>query len=100
MNLRSHMRISFVAYDGFCHWTEGGQKALYHADNGVCVDRERRGGLWFGSGAEFWGVPMRKSERIAFYEKHFVRPFGISHSLAGGVCAVCHITGGFEEKSG
>lgn len=47
MNLRSHMRISFVAYDGFCHWTEGCQKALYRADNGVCVDRERRGG--FGS---------------------------------------------------
>ena len=59
MNLRSHMRISFVAYDGFCHWTEGCQKALYRADNGVCVDRERRGALVrFGRGV--LGCPHAK----------------------------------------
>lgn len=96
MYLRNHMRIPFVVYDGFCDRAEriynitidnrdggrqvgtyfkagGHKKALYLADNDVCVDGERWEGFraGFGVGAEFWCIPMRKTERMAFYEARF-----------------------------
>ena len=49
MYLRSHIPISFGLHDGFCHRTEGCQKALYLADNDVCV-RER----WVVSRKKKW----------------------------------------------
>ena len=47
--MRSHIPISFGLHDGFCHRTEGCQKALYLADNDVCV-RER----WVVSRKKKW----------------------------------------------
>lgn len=96
MYLRNHMRIPFVVYDGFCEHAEriynitidnhdggrqvgeafrasGHERALYVADNDVCVDKERWEGFreGFGPGAQFWCIPMHKTERLAFYEANF-----------------------------
>ena len=93
--LRSHMRIPFVVYDGFCDDTEGicnitihnydgglqvgkyfrscgHSRALCIADNEICMDKERWEGFrdGFGPGAEFLRIPMHKQERMAFYEEH------------------------------
>lgn len=95
MYLRSHMRIPFVVYDGYCDRTEGicnitidnydggrqvgdyfrsrgHQRGLCIADNEICVDKERWEGFrdGFGAGARFWRIPMHKRERLAFYEEH------------------------------
>ena len=94
--LRSHMRIPFVVYDGFCACTDriynitidnfdggrqvgayfrkkGHQRALCIADNQVCVDLDRFQGFCegFGKAAEFMLIPMQKQQRIAFYREHF-----------------------------
>lgn len=94
--LRKFMRVPFVVYDGYfenegrvCNLTidnyHGGmqvgkyfkelghQNALYLSDNAICVDLERYEGFCAGFGAEntdIWLIPMQKSERIQFYEKH------------------------------
>ena len=98
MYLRSHMRIPFVVYDGFCDDTEGicnitihnfdgglqvgryfrrcgHQRAVCIADNAICVDKARWEGFrqGFGPGAEFLRIPMHKQERLAFYEQHLKR---------------------------
>ena len=98
MYLRSHMRIPFVVYDGFCDDTEGicnitihnfdgglqvgryfrrcgHQRAVCIADNEICVDKARWEGFrqGFGPGAEFLRIPMHKQERLAFYEQHLKR---------------------------
>ena len=87
--LRSHMRIPFVVYDGFCEKTEriynitidnfdggvhvgtylrenGNVKALCIADNEICVDLERRNGFQAGFSegqADFLLIQMQKEER-------------------------------------
>lgn len=94
--LRKFMRVPFVVYDGYfenegrvCNLTidnyHGGmqvgkyfkelghQNALYLSDNAICVDLERYEGFCAGFGAEntdTWLIPMQKSERLQFYEKH------------------------------
>lgn len=94
--LRKFMRVPFVVYDGYfenegrvCNLTidnyHGGmqvgkyfkelghENALYLSDNAICVDLERYQGFCAGFGAEntdTWLIPMQKSERIQFYEKH------------------------------
>lgn len=91
--LRSHMRIPFVVYDGFCENPErivnitidnfdggcqvgryfrelGHEKALCISDNEIGVDRERYAGFCDGFGAAntgFLRIPMRKTERWNFY---------------------------------
>lgn len=92
--LRNHMRVPFVAYDGYCgnteriynitidnfdggfqvgrYFRESGQKnVLYIADNAVCVDKERFEGFraGFGEGAERLIVPMHKAQRWEFYRE-------------------------------
>lgn len=97
--LRNHMRIPFVVYDGYCSEIEriynitidnydGGRKmgqlfrkkmygrALYIADNDICVDKERYDGFCegFGEGeTEFMLIPMRKEERFLFYKQNLER---------------------------
>ena len=102
MYLRSHMRIPFVVYDGFCDRTEGicnitihnydgglqvgryfrsrgHERVLCIADNEICVDKERWEGFreGFGPGAEFCCIPMSKHSRMTFYEAHmeYLRQF-------------------------
>ena len=90
--LRSHMRVPFVVYDGYCPATEriynitidnhsggfqvgrhfretGHRRALCLSDNCVCVDKDRWEGFreGFGDGAEFRQIPMQKAERDRFY---------------------------------
>lgn len=92
--LRSHMRISFVVYDGYCdngdgiynitidnfdggrqvgqHFRElGFSEALCIADNDVCIDHERFQGFreGFGPGAQLLLVPMQKRQRWQFYQE-------------------------------
>lgn len=93
--LRSHMRIPFVVYDGYCNQAEricnitidnydggyqagvylkklGHERALCISDNEVCVDKERYEGFCTGFGkgvVDFMMVPMQKEERILFYKK-------------------------------
>ncbi|MBQ8591793.1 MAG: LacI family DNA-binding transcriptional regulator [Lachnospiraceae bacterium] len=95
MYLRSHMRIPFVVYDGYCENPEGifnitidnfdggyqvGQyfkanghkRALCIADNDICVDKERYEGFCAAFGkenTEFCIIPMKKKERWRFYEE-------------------------------
>lgn len=97
MYLRSHMRIPFVVYDGFCNNFErilnitidnfdggyqvgsyfkeiGHRNALCISDNEIGVDRERLRGFQkgFASGSvEVLTIPMRKEERWQFYQQHF-----------------------------
>lgn len=91
--LRSHMRIPFVVYDGYCNQAEricnitidnydGGRQAglylrgkghmrgLCISDNDVCVDKERYEGFcagFSGGHADFLMIPMQKEERFRFY---------------------------------
>lgn len=96
MYLRSHMRIPFVVYDGFCDCTEricnitidnfdggyqvgeyfrkkGHLRALCIADNQICMDKERSRGFCEGfmgentEAAEFLMIPMQKAQRREFY---------------------------------
>ena len=95
MYLRSHMRIPFVVYDGFCEKPErivnitidnldggfqvgslfkrnGHQQAICISDNTDGVDQERIEGFKKGFGAErtrVMVVPMRKEERWAYYRQ-------------------------------
>ena len=98
MYLRSHMRIPFVVYDGFCDETRGicnitihnydgglqvGQyfrsrgheRVLCIADNQICVDKERWEGFrdGFGVGAEFLCIPMHRQERMDFYASNLTQ---------------------------
>ena len=99
--LRSHMRIPFVVYDGYCERTEriynitidnfdggfqvgayfrrgGHERALYIADNDICVDKERYDGFRAGFGsADFLMIPMHKEERWQFYRENleYLRSF-------------------------
>ncbi len=108
MYLRSHMRIPFVVYDGYCEQSEriynitidnfdggfqvgtyfrqnGHQKALCISDNNVCVDKERYDGFRAGFGeadAELMLVPMRKTERWAFYRENLDRLRSVSAVFA------------------
>lgn len=92
--LRSHMRIPFVVYDGYFAETagvsniivdnQGGarligeylqgmghQKVLCIADNDICMDHERYVGLRdVLPDAGFLRVPMFYKERMDFYRKH------------------------------
>lgn len=95
--LRSHMRIPFVVYDGFCDKAErfvnitidnfdGGRQmgayfkqlghtaALCLSDNDSGVDHDRIQGFreGFGSG-ELFLVPMHSQQRQAFYQKELSR---------------------------
>ena len=93
--MRSHMRIPFVVYDGFCEKPErivnitidnldggfqvgslfkraGHQQAVCISDNTDGVDQERIEGFKKGFGAErtrVMVVPMRKEERWAYYRQ-------------------------------
>ena len=93
--LRSHMRVPFVVYDGFCevpdricnitidnfdggyqvgrHFRElGHQRVLCISDNLICVDEQRYRGFCagFGAGVSHLMIPMQKEERMAFYAEH------------------------------
>ena len=95
-NLRDKMHIPFVVYDGYFQTAnnivnltidhfDGGyqagkfarergfQKAMCLSDNHICMDLERMEGFQKGFGNEVFRcqVPMKKSERIRFYEEHF-----------------------------
>lgn len=96
MYLRNHMRIPFVVYDGYCSDVEriynitidnydggrqigsyfkekGHKRALYIADNDICVDKDRYEGFRDGFGKEntsFLMIPMQKAERERFYIEH------------------------------
>lgn len=93
--LRSHMRIPFVVYDGFCRDTErivnitldnrgggcqvgryfreaGHRRALCISDNETGVDRERMDGFYQGfspGSAEFLLIPMEKEDRWSLYRR-------------------------------
>lgn len=99
MYLRSHMRIPFVVYDGYCDQTEriynitinnydggyqvgsyfrqkGHRSGLCISDNQVCVDKERFEGFCEGFGrehADFMLIPMQKQEREDFYLNNLSR---------------------------
>ena len=96
MYLRSHMRIPFVVYDGFCENPErilnitidnydgGYQVGTYFKENGhrnvmcisdneIGVDRERLQGFHDGFGGasiDFLLIPMRKEERWQYYRQN------------------------------
>lgn len=95
MYLRSHIRIPFVVYDGFCESPErfvnitldnydggfqigklfkdyGHKKALCISDNNTGVDRERIKGFndGFENAVKVIIVPMSKDERTEFYKKN------------------------------
>lgn len=106
--LRSHMRIPFVVYDGYCDKAEriynitidnydggfqvgdyfkrlGHSRALCISDNQVCVDKERYDGFKDGFGHKYAGfmlVPMKKSERMSFYNENFNRIISYSAVFA------------------
>ena len=99
MYLRSHMRIPFVVYDGYCDQAEriynitinnydggyqvgsyfrqkGHRRGLCISDNQVCVDKERFEGFCEGFGreyADFMLIPMQKQEREDHYLKNLDR---------------------------
>lgn len=99
MYLRSHMRIPFVVYDGFCENPErilnitidnfdggfqmgchfkalGHRRALCISDNEIGVDRQRIMGFkkGFSPGTvDFLLIPMQKSLRHEFYGKELLR---------------------------
>ena len=98
-DLRSHMRIPFVVYDGDCahperivnitidnfdggyqvgrHFREFGHAAaLCISDNAICVDRKRFQGFCAGFApgkAELLVVPMQKEPRWEFYRAQLHR---------------------------
>ena len=94
-NLRAHMKVPFVTYDGyfekperFCNLTidnysggfqmgqyfkkKGYTRAICLADNDTFVDHERMTGFCegLGQGAMQMLVPMTKQERLDFYRVH------------------------------
>lgn len=97
--LRSHMRIPFVVYDGFCEKPrrfvnitidnfDGGQQvgrlfreqghkaAMCIADNEIAMDLQRYQGFCAGfglDGVDFLLIPMHKQERWAFYRENLAR---------------------------
>ena len=99
MYLRSHMRIPFVVYDGFCEKPErivnitidnydggrqvgelfkrqGHARAICISDNLVGVDRERIEGFRRGfgeAGVEILKVPMHREARRAYYGRELER---------------------------
>ena len=99
MYLRSHMRILFVVYDGYCDQAgriynitinnydggyqvgsyfrqKGHRRGLCISDNQVCVDKERFEGFCEGFGreyADFMLIPMQKLEREDYYLKNLSR---------------------------
>lgn len=93
-DLRDHIRVPFVIYDGFADEQrrfanltiddyDGGRQAgdylrrmghrrvLCVADNEICMDRLRYEGLCAGLGAQadFWLIPMATGERERFYRE-------------------------------
>lgn len=111
--LRSHMRIPFVVYDGSCpeprricnitidnfdggrqvgqHFRElGHTSALCISDNKTLVDKARWEGFraGFGSGAQFWCIPMEQARRRAYYLdrlpqlRQFTAAFAVSDHYA------------------
>lgn len=110
--LRSHMRIPFVVYDGYCNQAEricnitidnydggfqagvylkklGHERALCISDNEVCVDKERYEGFCAGFGGkvvDFMMVPMQKEERISFYKKKLEELRGYTAVFAVSDC--------------
>lgn len=99
MYLRSHMRIPFVVYDGFCEKPErivnitidnfdgglqvgalfkkaGHRNAICISDNAEGVDRERMAGFRESFGAEgtrIMLVPMQEEARWAFYRNNLAQ---------------------------
>ena len=96
--LRSHIRIPFVVYDGYfenngriCNLLiddrDGGRqvgehfrrlghrKVLCIADNHICMDQRRYEGLCEGLGfqADFLEIPMRKQKRERYYQERLDR---------------------------
>ena len=94
-NLRDHIRIPFVVYDGFIQSPDrisnvmlddfdGGRqvgeylKSMGHsevlcvADNRICMDLDRYNGLCAGLGkrADFLEIPLLEKQREAFYREH------------------------------
>lgn len=90
-NLRDHIRVPFVAYDGYMEGAarvgnvmlddrDGGrqvgeylrdmghERVLFVADNHICMDLERYEGLCQGLGrrADYLEIPVEKSARLAF----------------------------------
>ena len=90
-NLRDHIRIPFVAYDGYMEGgtrvgnvmlddLDGGrqvgeylkamghERVLFVADNHICMDLERYKGLCLGLGrpADYLEIPVRAADRRAF----------------------------------
>lgn len=106
MYLRSHMRIPFVVYDGFCErsdriynitiddfdggvqvgrcFRQGGHKrALCISDNDVCMDKDRFDGFCHGfGGGELLIVPMRKAARWEFYRENLEKIRSVSAIFA------------------
>lgn len=108
MYLRSHMRIPFVVYDGFCQNPErifnitldnfnggvqvgrhfralGHEKALCVADNEIGVDHERYLGFreGFGPGqTDFLLIPMHREERREFYRRNLDKLRGVTAVFA------------------
>ncbi len=98
-SLRSHMRIPFVVYDGYCKNAEriynitidnfdggfqvgryfrqcGHKHALCIADNQRCMDKDRYDGFCAGFGrnaADFMLIPMQKVRRRQFYLENLQR---------------------------
>lgn len=92
--LRNHMRIPFAVYDGYCDHPErllnltldnfsgglqvgrhlrelGHENALCVSDNTLCMDMERYQGFreGFAPGkVELLVIPMRKEQRLGFYQ--------------------------------
>lgn len=94
-NLRDHIRIPFVVYDGFMKEQgrisnvtiddfdggrqvgeylkkNGHKKVLCISDNNVCMDLDRFNGLNRGLGkdADFLMIPMSREKRQLFYQKN------------------------------
>ena len=106
--LRSHMRIPFVVYDGYCDkpqrmlnitidnydggyqvgswFRENGHKnSLCIADNDICVDLERIQGFraGFGQGkVDFLQIPMHRQQRWQFYMEHLEQIRSVSAVFA------------------
>ena len=97
-NLRDHIRIPFVTYDGYMEGAsrignvmlddfDGGRQVgeylrsmghsavLFVADNHICMDWERYEGLCQGLGhrADYLEIPIRRAERAAFYRDSLPR---------------------------
>ncbi len=96
--LRNHIRIPFVVYDGYMNENNrisnigiddfdggrqvgsylkklGHKKVLCIADNEICMDKDRYDGLCEGLGnqADFLKIPMERKERTSFYEEQFLQ---------------------------